>query len=322
MTRTRKGKCLTIIATLILIPIALMLLWCLFHQGLSAWERQHTTLPGKMVTVSGQQMHLTDTNPKGTRTLVLMSGLGTTAPAEDFAPLIEGLSQSDRVVVVEPLGYGFSDGTDQPRTVSAIVSEYRGALTAAGIPGPYVLVPHSMAGVYATAWMNAYPEEVSAFIGIDPTLPGELKYFGESAPHAPAIAGLMAPLGISRLITLLSPGTFISNNSEGAYAKENLDLQKTLSAWKGYNATVVAENNAIAENMAATQNQSFRPEIPTLIFARESSAAPVDGKTNLTFYAEKLAGLTRGQCIPLTGHHSLHWTQSSIMIQDIQEFLN
>lgn len=39
MTRTRKGKCLTIIATLILIPIALMLLWCLIHQGLSAWER-------------------------------------------------------------------------------------------------------------------------------------------------------------------------------------------------------------------------------------------------------------------------------------------
>ncbi|MEG8036613.1 alpha/beta hydrolase [Sphingomonas sp. LR61] len=84
----------------------------------------------------------------------------------DFAPLVDRLQDTHRVVVVEPLGYGLSDGTDRPRTSANIVDEVHQALSTLGIDR-YVLAGHSVAGIYALEYTNTYPDEVQAFVGID-----------------------------------------------------------------------------------------------------------------------------------------------------------
>ncbi|MBO2533307.1 MAG: hypothetical protein CW342_10555 [Thermoactinomycetaceae bacterium] len=86
--------------------------------------------------------------------------------------------------------------TNREQTVENIVQEIRHALKEADIQGPYILMPHSISGVYSMYYANTYPDEVKAVMGIDPILPQALKYFGEEAPAMPAYFRYLAPTGI------------------------------------------------------------------------------------------------------------------------------
>ncbi len=119
----------------------------------------------------------------GENTIVLLSGLGTAAPVLDFEPLINQMAKNHKVVVVEPFGYGWSDMTEKERTVENIVEEIRTALKESGIEGPYILMPHSISGIYSIYFADKYPNEVKAIIGIDPTLPKAVEYFDGSCAH-------------------------------------------------------------------------------------------------------------------------------------------
>ena len=66
-------------------------------------------------------------------------------------------------------GYGLSDDTQNDMTVGYIVEDYRKALKNAGIQPPYVLMPHSVGGLYATYWACNYPEEIEGVVFIDGT---------------------------------------------------------------------------------------------------------------------------------------------------------
>lgn len=75
------------------------------------------------------------------------------------------------VVVVEGLGYGYSYMTPVSRTVENIKAELHQALSKLNIDRPYILAGHSMAGSYTLFYANHYREEVSAVVGINPTVP-------------------------------------------------------------------------------------------------------------------------------------------------------
>lgn len=68
----------------------------------------------------------------GDKTLVFMSGAGTCSPILDFKSLNSSLSDDYRIVVVEKLGYGFSDVVDESRDIDTILSQTRMAIERAG----------------------------------------------------------------------------------------------------------------------------------------------------------------------------------------------
>ena len=126
---------------------------------------------GQRVDVDGSKINVLVTG-SGIKDVVLLPGFGTSSPVLDFAPLVRDLSKDHRVIVVEPLGYGLSDGTDRERTTQNIVQEVHGALQALHV-NRYILMGHSIAGLYGIDYANRYPEEVSAFVGIDTSVPGQ-----------------------------------------------------------------------------------------------------------------------------------------------------
>lgn len=108
----------------------------------------------------------------GDKTLVFMSGGGTSSPVLDFKSLYSLLSDTYRIAVVEKAGYGFSEVTENTsRDIDRVLSETREALRLAGVNGPYTLCPHSMSGIEAIYWAQQYPEEVTAIIGLDMSVP-------------------------------------------------------------------------------------------------------------------------------------------------------
>ena len=124
----------------------------------------------KSVEVNGKTMKA-HVKGSGEKTIVMLSDWGTDSPIDDFFPLYEKLSKNYKVVVLEYFGYFGSDITSDERTNAAMVQEIRTALRELNISPPYILMPHSMSGLYSLYYANNYPSEVSGIIGIDMSLP-------------------------------------------------------------------------------------------------------------------------------------------------------
>jgi pimeloyl-ACP methyl ester carboxylesterase len=72
-------------------------------------------------------------------------------------------------------GYGNSEDTERPRDGLTIVNELRNALRERGISPPYILIGHSLGGLYAQLFARAYPHEVNGLVLVDSIYPGAVK---------------------------------------------------------------------------------------------------------------------------------------------------
>lgn len=320
MNRKEKNKAWVFIRNTFLTLIAVVLIWLVFHHSMNLYEKNKYQAIGELVEVDGKNMHVY-TKGKGENTILLMTGLGTAAPVLDFEPLINELSKTNRVVVVEPFGYGWSDLTERERTVENIVEETRTALQKLNIEGPYILMPHSLSGIYSMYYSNAYPDEVKAIIGIDPTLPQVLEYFNEPAPTMPGLMGWLAPTGVSRLVMLTIPNKFLPIAEVGTYSDENLAITKAISIWKGYNQNIVKETNEISHNVNKTASMSFPSDLPVMIFTTQAAKATLEGKSMEAFYQSQLIDVENNKLVILEGDHYLHWTQYKVMTVYVNDFI-
>ena len=126
--------------------------------------------PGKMITVNNHKIHVY-TEGNGTPTLVFLSGGGTPSPIYDFKALFSKLYDEYQIAVIEKAGYGYSEITNVSRDIDTILFETRTVLKEANIEPPYILFPHSMSGIEALYWVQCFPEEILAIIGIDSAFP-------------------------------------------------------------------------------------------------------------------------------------------------------
>lgn len=60
-----------------------------------------------------------------------------------------------------------SDAIAQPRTATEVVAELHDVLQAAAVPGPYVLVGHSLGGFFARLYASTYPDDVVGMVLVD-----------------------------------------------------------------------------------------------------------------------------------------------------------
>ena len=288
---------------------------------MTTYEQKKYPAIGQLVKVDGKNMHVY-TKGDGENTIVLLSGLGTAAPVLDFEPLINEIAKNNKIVVVELFGYGWSDTTDKERTVENIVEEIRIALQKANIEGPYILMPHSISGIYSMYYANKYPDEVRAVIGIDPTLPKQFDYRGDSAPTLLKLIGLAAPTGITRLVSYLSPDLFLPSAEEAAYSEENLKMLKTIFAWNFYNKNVINETNEIQHSIDKMFDMTFPSDIPVMIFTpEENKVINEDGKSKVIYYQAQLSYGSSNKLVTLEGGHYLHWTRYKEMSEYVNKFI-
>jgi len=72
-------------------------------------------------------------------------------------------------------GYGSSETETTPRDGLHIVDELRLLLISNGLKPPYVLVGHSLGGLYMQLFARRYPEEVTGLVLVDSTHPNQFK---------------------------------------------------------------------------------------------------------------------------------------------------
>jgi pimeloyl-ACP methyl ester carboxylesterase len=139
--------------------------------------------------VEGRAVYYTDSGTGGP-TVVLESGLGDSAAT--WAGLLPDIATIARVVSYDRPGTsaGASDPAPTPRTAQDIVADLHALLENAGIPGPYVLVGHSLGGIVARLYAGQYPGDVSGMVLIDATHEDQIEGLADILP--PELLALVA----------------------------------------------------------------------------------------------------------------------------------
>jgi pimeloyl-ACP methyl ester carboxylesterase len=124
-------------------------------------------------------------------------------------------------VIYDRAGTGWSDRIRLPRSAAEAAGELRELLQVAEIPGPYLLVGHSLGGAYARRFSQLYPRETAGVVYIDPA---HEAYAAE--PPRSALAQLK--MGLKALPALLNARRFYRPRFEAMYAAWPADLRQTL----------------------------------------------------------------------------------------------
>ena len=131
---------------------------------MAARDRRRFPPPGMLVDVGGHRLHLLRSGTGGP-TVVLESGLGCTYL--DWTQVQQEASKFAEVCSYDRAGRGYSEPGPRPRDAGRIADELHALLARAGIRPPYVLVGHSLGGLYARVFADRYRADVCGIVLVD-----------------------------------------------------------------------------------------------------------------------------------------------------------
>ncbi|MEC0092194.1 alpha/beta fold hydrolase [Paenibacillus macquariensis] len=266
---------------------------------------------GQSVTVDGKNMNVL-IQGKGEETVVILPGFGTAAPALDFKPLVEELSPFYKVVVIEPFGYGLSDQTEKERSTENIVSEIHEALQSLHIDR-YILMGHSISGIYGLDYVNKYENEVSAFVGLDSSVPTISERKIESSELE--TVKLLKKSGFSRLVMKLGTDPLAAL----PYDDKTKEQMRMLLHKNMYNPSQLNEIENMYSNFKASENVTFPKNIPVIFFIQANHPAT---DRWIPGHKEQIKDSVYGKVMLLEDGHYLYRTKAKEIVKNLRGFMN
>ena len=140
--------------------------------GPERWLAAHRLPPpyvpiGRTIVVDGAPAYL-DCRGSGSPTVILESGLGTGSAGWGF--VLDDAAALTRTCTWDRPGIGNSASIGRHDAADA-AARLRSTLDAAGERGPFIVVGHSLGGVYARIFSAAHADEVVGVVLVDPYLP-------------------------------------------------------------------------------------------------------------------------------------------------------
>ncbi|GGD73114.1 alpha/beta hydrolase [Emticicia aquatilis] len=101
-----------------------------------------------------------------TPAIIFENGMGV--DLGNWDTVIEQISKFSPVLAYDRAGVGKSEKVFQMPTVKVVAENLNAILHKLDIPPPYILVGHSMGGLYVRAYAGLFPKDVSGLVFIDP----------------------------------------------------------------------------------------------------------------------------------------------------------
>jgi pimeloyl-ACP methyl ester carboxylesterase len=201
----RRGRgCLLWLGGFMVVVLGLMLIGAVYESRAEAADLRAYPPPGQLVDVGGYRLHINCTGT-GSPTVVIDAGLGDWSASWSSWVQPE-VAKTTRVCTYDRAGAGYSEDGPLPRTAEQFAKELHTLLQHAAIPGPYVLVGHSMGGLPVRVFVHTYPTDVAGVVLIESMNPRQAKPSATDTPPPTAtrssgfaILTLPARVGLVRL---------------------------------------------------------------------------------------------------------------------------
>ncbi|MGW9120975.1 alpha/beta fold hydrolase [Streptomyces sp. NPDC055663] len=121
---------------------------------------------GRLHDIGGDRHLMLHRSGSGGPAVVFLAGVGLMSL--DYLNTHHRVAESTTSVLYDRGGNGWSYPAGLPRTAAEVTDELRELLHTAGVPGPYLLIGHSLGGAYARHYARRFPDEVAGLLLLDP----------------------------------------------------------------------------------------------------------------------------------------------------------
>jgi pimeloyl-ACP methyl ester carboxylesterase len=112
--------------------------------------------------------HSLEIHREGTRTPAVVIDTGIGDQMDRLRSLQQRIALVTQVIAYNRAGYGRSEAGPLPRDCGREADELKALLEKASIPGPYVLVGHSLGALIVQMFASRYPADVAGMVLLDP----------------------------------------------------------------------------------------------------------------------------------------------------------
>jgi pimeloyl-ACP methyl ester carboxylesterase len=146
-----------------------------------------------------------------------------------------------------------------------VVTEWHNLLATAGVPGPYLLVGHSIGGLFTVLYARVYPDQVAGIVLVDAT--------------PPAFASLLPPKSLTLLeASLKAPSSIPGYSYEGYDLDDILRSIDAAPAWRPAPSTLLFAGQP--QRVSDPAAQEFLRDVAVVQDqARAQFAASIPGAT-------------------------------------------
>ena len=220
--------------------------------------------PGQLVDVGGYKLHIHCTG-QGSPTVILEAGQSDYSLIWALVQL--EVAKTNRVCSYDRAGYGWSEPSPRHRTAIAEVEELHALLVNTSIPGPYVLVGHSLGGMLVRVYAHNYPDEVVGMVLVDsfheerPIRNPEVTRLNQDAVKQLRIFAILNSVGIMALAPQSIPNRGLPEDTYTQY--------QAITATTGYFETWITESLAVPEsaNQALALQMTSFGNLPLIVLS-------------------------------------------------------
>lgn len=119
---------------------------------------------GQLIDIGGRKLHIHCTGRGSPVVIVENGGAAFSFDWELVQPRVSGFT---RICTYDRAGYAWSDAGPEFDTFGQVAQDLHLLLAKAGVPGPYVLVGHSLGGMLVRYYQSKFPNDVLGMVLID-----------------------------------------------------------------------------------------------------------------------------------------------------------
>lgn len=321
----------------LILLLVLIVMGAIYQSVASAKDAKLYKPLDQMVDVDGLQLRL-DCRGSGSPTVVFEAGASMYSMA--WARIQDDVAKFARVCSYDRAGLGWSDSLGKALSPQQVAEMLHALLEKGGEKPPYLMVGHSLGGIYVRAFEESYPDDVVGMVLVDSShenqnqlFPPEFLKLNTMQDVGFKACQVMAPIGLARAVKMMDSFTVSYPMTEeekgpllaamyrtpycGTSAKEMAMFNAYASQSKeltrlGDMPLIVLSSGADAQEKYDELPPYFQSQVTLDVMKQEVDAWAA--------MQEELAGLsTRGKRIIVESGHNIQLDSPQVVLDAIRE---